>query len=647
MSLICTEWERCDSSSRDWPTPVAVDMDQSVYDSESYDMSHSKESESSGTLYLGWMKGVDSQNQPSESNSSVPHSHEVSEEEMSSQSEEGSSLGEHPMGTSSMLDDADLLNESTVAPLSSSSEIPSEMSESGDEEPVQQESNENQVSITEVKEQNNLLRTLLHEVRQGGLPQQPEFHFSTCDDDLSGPLSDTHYAFTVAEEKAAPVSDEAAETHRVLVALDSAIESSRLTDMDSLSASPSWGESPKASEEASPKEAPKESPKESPRESPRESPKESPKASEEASPKESPRESPRESLKEEENPLDWSVLKEEEGDYVKSVFMRAEDSMMECEASPKEEEEREKEACVKEEEWRMSDLSDSVIVSDESEEEVEEKKSEECVVESEESVEKNECVVEKQKSEECVVESEESDGDVMENEDVVEKQKSECVIEKTHSEECVVESEESASAGSREDSEDKEDTEDSVQEEVRVEEEKEKEPSLTPLAEPEEEEMPSDSVSEEEKISYSVSEEEKPSSSLSEEEKPSESASEEEKPESTSEEEKHSNSVSEECIDLISDSSSNASPAPIPPTIPSPILPFPDPDAPAEQPQSPPPFYNNDAFKPRFTLDQINETLSVFDTVSTKRPAVVATEAEQASEEVESKLKQRESAGEK
>ena len=595
--MICTEWERCDSSSRDWPTPVAVDMDQSVYDSESYDMSHSKESESSGTLYLGWMKGVDSQNQPSESNSSVPHSHEVSEEEMSSQSEEGSSLGEHPMGTSSMLDDADLLNESTVAPLSSSSEIPSEMSESGDEEPVQQESNENQVSITEVKEQNNLLRTLLHEVRQGGLPQQPEFHFSTCDDDLSGPLSDTHYAFTVAEEKAAPVSDEAAETHRVLVALDSAIESSRLTDMDSLSASPSWGESPKASEEAYPKESPKESPRESPRASPKE-----------------------------EKPLDWSVLKEEEGDYVKSVFMRAEDSMMECEASPKEEEEREKEACVKEEEWRMSDLSDSVIVSDESEEEVEEKK-----------------------SEDCVVESEESDGDVME------KQTSECVIEKKQSEECVVESEKSASAGSREDSKEKEDTEDSVQEEVRVEEEKE--PSLTPLAEPEEEEMPSDSVSEEEKIScsvseeekisYSVSEEEKPSSSLSEEEKPSEATSEEEKPESTSEEEKHSNSVSEECIDLISDSSSNASPAPIPPTIPSPILPFPDPDAPAEQPQSPPPFYNNDAFKPRFTLDQINETLSVFDTVSTKRPAVVATEAEQASEEVESKLKQRESAGEK
>ena len=218
------------------------------------------------------------------------------------------------MGTSSMLDDADLLNESTVAPLSSSSEIPSEMSESGDEEPVQQESNENQVSITEVKEQNNLLRTLLHEVRQGGLPQQPEFHFSTCDDDLSGPLSDTHYAFTVAEEKAAPVSDEAAETHRVLVALDSAIESSRLTDMDSLSASPSWGESPKASEEASPKVSPKESPRASPKE---------------------------------EKPLDWSVLKEEEGDYVKSVFMRAEDSMMECEASPKEEEEREKEACVK------------------------------------------------------------------------------------------------------------------------------------------------------------------------------------------------------------------------------------------------------------------------------------------------------------
>lgn len=620
MSLICTEWERCDSSSRDWPTPVAVDMDQSVYDSESYDMSHSKESESSGTLYLGWMKGVDSQNQPSESNSSVPHSHEVSEEEMSSQSEEGSSLGEHPMGTSSMLDDADLLNESTVAPLSSSSEIPSEMSESGDEEPVQQESNENQVSITEVKEQNNLLRTLLHEVRQGGLPQQPEFHFSTCDDDLSGPLSDTHYAFTVAEEKAAPVSDEAAETHRVLVALDSAIESSRLTDMDSLSASPSWGESPKASEEASPKEAPKESPKESPRASPKE-----------------------------EKPLDWSVLNEEEGDYVKSVFMRAEDSMMECEPSPKEEEEREKEACVKEEEWRMSDLSDSVIVSDESEEEVEEKKSEDCVVESEESEEKNEEEVEKQKSEECVVESEESDGDVME------KQTSECVIEKKQSEECVVESEESASAGSREDSKEKEDTEDSVQEEVGVEEEKE--PSLTPLAEPEEEEMPSDSVSEEEKIScsvseeekisYSVSEEEKPSSSLSEEEKPSEATSEEEKPESTSEEEKHSNSVSEECIDLISDSSSNASPAPIPPTIPSPILPFPDPDAPAEQPQSPPPFYNNDAFKPRFTLDQINETLSVFDTVSTKRPAVVATEAEQASEEVESKLKQRESAGEK
>ena len=617
--MICTEWERCDSSSRDWPTPVAVDMDQSVYDSESYDMSHSKESESSGTLYLGWMKGVDSQNQPSESNSSVPHSHEVSEEEMSSQSEEGSSLGEHPMGTSSMLDDADLLNESTVAPLSSSSEIPSEMSESGDEEPVQQESNENQVSITEVKEQNNLLRTLLHEVRQGGLPQQPEFHFSTCDDDLSGPLSDTHYAFTVAEEKAAPVSDEAAETHRVLVALDSAIESSRLTDMDSLSASPSWGESPKASEEASPKEAPKESPKESPRASPKE-----------------------------EKPLDWSVLNEEEGDYVKSVFMRAEDSMMECEASPKEEEEREKEACVKEEEWRMSDLSDSVIVSDESEEEVEEKKSEDCVVESEESEEKNEEEVEKQQSEECVVESEESDGDVME------KQTSECVIEKKQSEECVVESEKSASAGSREDSKEKEDTEDSVQEEVRVEEEKE--PSLTPLAEPEEEEMPSDSVSEEEKIScsvseeekisYSVSEEEKPSSSLSEEEKPSEATSEEEKPESTSEEEKHSNSVSEECIDLISDSSSNASPAPIPPTIPSPILPFPDPDAPAEQPQSPPPFYNNDAFKPRFTLDQINETLSVFDTVSTKRPAVVATEAEQASEEVESKLKQRESAGE-
>lgn len=635
MSLICTEWERCDSSSRDWPTPVAVDMDQSVYDSESYDMSHSKESESSGTLYLGWMKGVDSQNQPSESNSSVPHSHEVSEEEMSSQSEEGSSLGEeHPMGTSSMLDDADLLNESTVVPLSSSSEIPSEMSESGDEEPVQQESNENQVSITEVKEQNNLLRTLLHEVRQGGMPQQSEFHFSTCDDDLSGPLSDTHYAFTVAEEKAVdPVSDEAAETHRVLVALDSAIESSRLTDMDSLSASPSWGESPKASEEASPKESPKESP--------RESPKESPKASEEVSPKESPREV--------EKPLDWSVLNEEEGDYVKSVFMRAEDSMMECEASPKEEEEREKEACVKEEEWRMSDLSDSVIVSDESEEEVEEKKSEDCVVESEESEEKNEEEVEKQKSEECVVESEESDGDVME------KQTSECVIEKKQSEECVVESEKSASAGSREDSKEKEDTEDSVQEEVRVEEEKE--PSLTPLAEPEEEEMPSDSVSEEEKIScsvseeekisYSVSEEEKPSSSLSEEEKPSEATSEEEKPESTSEEEKHSNSVSEECIDLISDSSSNASPAPIPPTIPSPILPFPDPDAPAEQPQSPPPFYNNDAFKPRFTLDQINETLSVFDTVSTKRPAVVATEAEQASEEVESKLKQRESAGEK
>lgn len=617
MSLICTEWERCDSSSRDWPTPVAVDMDQSVYDSESYDMSHSKESESSGTLYLGWMKGVDSQNQPSESNSSVPHSHEVSEEEMSSQSEEGSSLGEeHPMGTSSMLDDADLLNESTVAPLSSSSEIPSEMSESGDEEPVQQESNENQVSITEVKEQNNLLRTLLHEVRQGGLPQQPEFHFSTCDDDLSGPLSDTHYAFTVAEEKAAPVSDEAAETHRVLVALDSAIESSRLTDMDSLSASPSWGESPKASEEASPKVSPKESPRASPKE---------------------------------EKPLDWSVLKEEEGDYVKSVFMRAEDSMMECEASPKEEEEREKEACVKEEEWRMSDLSDSVIVSDESEDEVEEKKSEDCVVESEESVEKNEEEVEKQKSEECVVESEESDGDVME------KQTSECVIEKKQSEECVVESEKSASVGSREDSKEKEDTEDSVQEEVRVEEEKE--PSLTPLAEPEEEEMLSDSVSEEEKIScsvseeekisYSVSEEEKPSSSLSEEEKPSEATSEEEKPESTSEEEKHSDSVSEECIDLISDSSSNASPAPIPPTIPSPILPFPDPDAPAEQPQSPPPFYNDDAFKPRFTLDQINETLSVFDTVSTKRPAVVATEAEQASEEVESKLKQRESAGEK
>ncbi len=615
--MICTEWERCDSSSRDWPTPVAVDMDQSVYDSESYDMSHSKESESSGTLYLGWMKGVDSQNQPSESNSSVPHSHEVSEEEMSSQSEEGSSLGEeHPMGTSSMLDDADLLNESTVAPLSSSSEIPSEMSESGDEEPVQQESNENQVSITEVKEQNNLLRTLLHEVRQGGLPQQPEFHFSTCDDDLSGPLSDTHYAFTVAEEKAAPVSDEAAETHRVLVALDSAIESSRLTDMDSLSASPSWGESPKASEEASPKVSPKESPRASPKE---------------------------------EKPLDWSVLKEEEGDYVKSVFMRAEDSMMECEASPKEEEEREKEACVKEEEWRMSDLSDSVIVSDESEDEVEEKKSEDCVVESEESVEKNEEEVEKQKSEECVVESEESDGDVME------KQTSECVIEKKQSEECVVESEKSASVGSREDSKEKEDTEDSVQEEVRVEEEKE--PSLTPLAEPEEEEMLSDSVSEEEKIScsvseeekisYSVSEEEKPSSSLSEEEKPSEATSEEEKPESTSEEEKHSDSVSEECIDLISDSSSNASPAPIPPTIPSPILPFPDPDAPAEQPQSPPPFYNDDAFKPRFTLDQINETLSVFDTVSTKRPAVVATEAEQASEEVESKLKQRESAGEK
>ena len=113
----------------------------------------------------------------------------------------------------------------------------------------------------------------------------------------------------------------------------------------------------------------------------------------------------------------------------------------------------------------------------------------------------------------------------------------------------------------------------------------------------------------------------------------------EEKSSETPEEEKSSETASEDCIDLITDSSSNASPAPIPPAMPSPELPLPDLTTPEEEQQTPP-FYNDDAFKPRFSMEQINQTLSVFNTVSTKRPSVVSTEAEQANEEVESKLKQ-------
>ena len=460
---------------------------------------------------------------------------------MSSRNEESSSLDdEHPIMTNSMLDDANLLNESIAVDNSFSSEISSDSSQSSTDEPSEYDSNDSYISLNEVKEQNNILRSLLHEVRKGGIPQQQQFHFSACDDDLSGPLSDTHYNFTVAAEKNPdPIPEE--NDHQVLSALDNAIESSRLTDMDSLSASPSL------------------------------------------------------SLGEEtwKNPLNLSVLNEEVGDYTKSVFVKAEDSMMECEESSKEDEEKEKEACVKEEEWRMSDLSDSVIVSDESEEEmVEIKKSEEKACESEEKACESEEVA-KKKSEEIVYESEEE----------VAKKKSEEIVyesdEKMSEEELGGESEISSSLSSREGSQERESEENkesNLQEEPRSE-----EGVLSPF------------------IPISHDSEEKSSE--------------------TPEEEKSSETASEDCIDLITDSSSNASPAPIPPAMPSPELPLPDLTTPEEEQQTPP-FYNDDAFKPRFSMEQINQTLSVFNTVSTKRSSVVSTEAEQANEEVENKLKQ-------
>ena len=462
---------------RDWPTPLPVDIDEGVTKSEHEEGTTSTTNGNWSIGYIGRVTRVEAYSEQ-DSNDLRETVRATLDSMSSSQSEDdsdsngmleeqsGDSHGMSPLVGISLSDDEKLLNATTI--LSDASQSSSnEMSEDD------QLKKEHEMEVEGVKEQNNLLRSLLHEAREkSAQSQQPTYVFTTCDDDASGSLSDTQYPFSEVEEvnsvnatstasavikdaklmelmKAAeeenrsrlslpatwqqvhqaiqpsPVAtnpqtppshtdDEANETSHILSVLDTAIESSRITDQDSLSASPELAPQRPLSFEPQ---------------------------------------------------AELSVLSTEQGDYLKSVFVNAQDSVLE-ESSDKtegsEEDKKEGVVCVKENEWRMSDLSDSVVISEDEESggspEVEEKES--SLVEESERV-KPEVETEVEPEVEPKVESEEKEPEVepeveakVEESEEVEKEGSHTPLEESsQSEEEEEESEGSHSAQESEETE--------------------------------------------------------------------------------------------------------------------------------------------------------------------------------------------------
>ena len=582
---------------RDWPTPLPVDIDEGVTKSEHEEGTTSTTNGNWSIGYIGRVTRVEAYSEQ-DSNDLRETVRATLDSMSSSQSEDdsdsngmleeqsGDSHGMSPLVGISLSDDEKLLNATTI--LSDASQSSSnEMSEDD------QLKKEHEMEVEGVKEQNNLLRSLLHEAREkSAQSQQPMYVFTTCDDDASGSLSDTQYAFSEVEEvnsvnatstasavikdaklmelmKAAeeenrsrlslpatwqqvhqaiqpsPVTtnpqappshtdDEANETSHILSVLDTAIESSRITDQDSLSASPELAPQHPLSFEPQ---------------------------------------------------AELSVLSTEQGDYLKSVFVNAQDSVLE-ESSDKtegsEEDKKEGVVCVKENEWRMSDLSDSVVISEEEESggspEVEEKESS--------------LVEEKSEKVETEVESE-----------MEAKVKTEV--------EAKVESEEK---------------EPEVETKVEESEEVEKEGSHTPL----EESSQSEEEEEESEGSHSAQESEETEREGSHTSSEESVESENEGPHSPEETEKESDVIE---LGDSSSSDNDARPQPDPEPIPEP--------EPTAFSQIPPVFYNDDAFKPRYTMEEINKSLHVLHDLPTKRVTFTRDENEVASEQaIEAKLKQ-------
>ena len=582
---------------RDWPTPLPVDIDEGVTNSEHEEDTTSTVNGNWSSGYVGRVTRVEAYSEQ-DSNDLRETVRATLDSMSSSQSEDdsdsngmleeqsGDSHGMSPLVGISLSDDEKLLNATTI--LSDASQSSSnEMSEDD------QLKKEHEMEVEGVKEQNNLLRSLLHEAREkSAQSQQPTYVFTTCDDDASGSLSDTQYPFSEVEEvnsvnetsampavikdakltellKAAkeenrsrlslpatwqqvhqaiqpsPVTtnpqappshtdDEANETSHILSVLDTAIESSRITDQDSLSASPELAPQHPLSFEPQ---------------------------------------------------AELSVLSTEQGDYLKSVFVNAQDSVLE-ESSDKtegsEEDKKEGVVCVKENEWRMSDLSDSVVISEDEESggspEVEERES--SLVEEESGKVESEVECEVEPEVEPKVESEEKEPEV----------------------------------------------EPEVEAKVEESEEVEKEGSHTPL----EESSQSEEEEEESEGSHSAQESE-------ETEREGSHTSSEESVESENEG-PHSPEESEEGCDVIelgdsSSSDNDARPQPDPEPIPEP--------EPTAFSQIPPVFYNDDAFKPRYTMEEINKSLRVLHELPTKRVTFTRGESEVASEQaIEAKLKQ-------
>lgn len=585
---------------RDWPTPLPVDIDEGVTKSEHEEGTTSTTNGNWSIGYIGRVTRVEAYSEQ-DSNDLRETVRATLDSMSSSQSEDdsdsngmleeqsGDSHGMSPLVGISLSDDEKLLNATTI--LSDASQSSSnEMSEDD------QLKKEHEMEVEGVKEQNNLLRSLLHEAREkSAQSQQPMYVFTTCDDDASGSLSDTQYAFSEVEEvnsvnatstasavikdaklmelmKAAeeenrsrlslpatwqqvhqaiqpsPVTtnpqappshtdDEANETSHILSVLDTAIESSRITDQDSLSASPELAPQHPLSFEPQ---------------------------------------------------AELSVLSTEQGDYLKSVFVNAQDSVLE-ESSDKtegsEEDKKEGVVCVKENEWRMSDLSDSVVISEDEESggspEVEERES--SLVEEESGKVESEV--------ECEVEPE-----------VEPKVKPE-VEPKV-----------------------KPEVEPEVEAKVEESEEVEKEGSHTPL----EESSQSEEEEEESEGSHSAQESEETEREGSHTSSEESVESENEGPHSPEETEKESDVIE---LGDSSSSDNDARPQPDPEPIPEP--------EPTAFSQIPPVFYNDDAFKPRYTMEEINKSLRVLHELPTKRVTFTRGESEVASEQaIEARLKQ-------
>ena len=584
---------------RDWPTPLPVDIDEGVTNSEHEENTTSTMNGNWSIGYVGRVTRVEAYSEQ-DSNDLRETVRATLDSMSSSQSEDdsdsngvleeqsGDSHGMSPLVGISLSDDDKLLNATTI--LSDASQYSSnEMSEDD------QLKKEHEMEVEGVKEQNNLLRSLLHEAREkSAQSQQPTYVFTTCDDDASGSLSDTKYAFSEVEEvnsvnatstvsavikdvklmelvKAAeeenrsrlslpatwqqvhqaiqpsPVAtnaqtspshtdDEANETSHILSVLDTAIESSRITDQDSLSASP------------------------------------------ELAPQHPLNFEPQAEL---------SVLSTEQGDYLKSVFVNAQDSVLEGSSDKtegSEEDKKEGVVCVKENEWRMSDLSDSVVISEDEESgrspEVEEKEIS-LVVEESGKVEPEE-----EPEEETEVETE-------------------------------VESEVETKVESE------------VETKVEESEEVEKEGLHTPM----EASSQSEEEEEESEGSHSAQESE-------ETDREGSHASSEESVESESEgphcvQESEKAEKESDVIELGDSSSSDNDARPLPDPEP---IPKPEPTAFS---QISPVFYNDDAFKPRYTMEEINQSLRVLHELPTKRVTFTRGESEVANEQaIEARLKQ-------